>query len=103
MGKRSHDPAVSIPMTAVCTPLAPFKGFGLRPDVIIRHTAAYTDSRSGQRVCSSCGQQMGLDWERAWQKEERAKAKPGEGTTKPNAGKSRRSRSADPDASASAT
>lgn len=61
------------PYSFHCTKETPYRGHGLRDDVPILHQTAYTTPH-GQRVCKYCNTNLGRDYERAWQREERLAA-----------------------------
>ncbi len=63
------------PYTFHCTEKTPFRG-GLRPDVSVLHESAHQAFSNGRRTCRWCHADLGLNFERSWEREERmAKAR----------------------------
>lgn len=62
-----RDPLVSTVFH--CTKLTPYKGYGLRDGSLVLHSNGF--SRNGHRHCVHCGTDLGVDYERRWEKTER--------------------------------
>lgn len=54
-----------------CTPTSPFKGVGLKEGASVLHAHAHLNLRTGHRICDVCHTDLGKDYERGWQREER--------------------------------
>ena len=52
-----------------CTPVSPFRGFGLVEGTPILHSVSAV--RHNRRFCVNCGADLGVDWERTWEREKR--------------------------------
>lgn len=59
------------PYTYHCTKETPYRGGGLRDDVSILHSEAHQAFSNGRRTCRWCHADLGLNFERSWEREQR--------------------------------
>lgn len=65
-----RDPATSNYVFR-CDKTNPFRGLGLKPGASVLHASAHVNHRTNHRVCDVCGTDLGLDYERGWEKKDR--------------------------------
>lgn len=58
------------PYTFHCTKETPYRG-GLRDDVSVLHSEAHQAFSNGRRTCRHCHADLGLNFERSWERENR--------------------------------